>query len=102
MGVIVNKVLKGSPAEKVLKAGDYIVSLDGDRTYASSILRALLHDKTVGSSFQITYFRDGKMKTSKIKTVNSYFDLRQEDIVITKEDKKITEKKIKRKKIMQC
>lgn len=99
MGVIVNSIVKGSPAEKVLKAGDYIVSLDGDRTYATSTLRALLHDKTVGSSFQITYFRDGKMKTSKIKTVNSYFDLRQEDIVITKEGKKITEKKIKRKNL---
>ena len=99
MGVIVNKVLKGSPAAKVLKAGDYIVSLDGNRAYSSSTLRGLLHDKTVGSSFQITYFRKGKIKTSIIKTVNSYFDLRQEDIVITKQDKKITEKKIKRKNL---
>ena len=99
MGVIVNKVLKGSPAAKVLKAGDYIVSLDGNRAYSSSTLRGLLHDKTVGSSFQITYFRKGKIRTSIIKTVNSYFDLRQEDIVITKQDKKITEKKIKRKNL---
>ena len=99
MGVIVNKVLKGSPAAKVLKAGDYIVSLDGNRAYSSSTLRGLLHDKTVGSSFQITYFRKGKIKTSIIKTVNSYFDLRQEDIIITKQDKKITKKKIKRKNL---
>ena len=97
MGVIVNKVLKGSPAAKVLKAGDYIVSLDGERTYATSILRALLHQGKVGTEFQITYFRNGKIKTSKIKTVNSYFDLRQEDIIISKQDVKITEKKIKRK-----
>ena len=40
---------------------------------------------------------NGKIKTSKIKTVNSYFDLRQEDIIISKQDVKITEKKIKRK-----
>ena len=97
MGVIVNKVLKGSPAAKVLKAGDYIVSLDGERTYATSTLRALLHQGKVGTEFQITYFRKGKIKTSKIKTVNSYFDLRQEDIIISKQDVKITEKKIKRK-----
>ena len=97
MGVIVNKVLKGSPAAKVLKAGDYIVSLDGERTYATSTLRALLHQGRVGTEFQITYFRKGKIKTSKIKTVNSYFDLRQEDIIISKQDVKIAKKKIKRK-----
>ena len=99
MGVIVNKVVKNSPASKVLKAGDYIVSLDGERTYTASTLRGLLHEKSVGTSFQITYFRKGKIKTSTIKTVNSYFDLRQEDIVITKQSKKITEKKIKRKNL---
>ena len=89
------KIIKGSPASKVLKAGDYIVSLDGNRAYSSSTLRGLLHDKTVGSSFQITYFRKGKIRTSIIKTVNSYFDLRQEDIIITKQDKKITKKRLK-------
>jgi S1-C subfamily serine protease len=97
MGVIVNKVLKGSPASKVLKAGDYIVSLNGERTYATSTLRALLHQEKVGSEHQITYFRNGKIKTSKIKTVNSYFDLRQEDIVISKQDTKMAKRKIKRK-----
>ena len=97
MGVIVNKVLKGSPAAKVLKAGDYIVSLNGERTYATSTLRVLLHQEKVGSEHQITYFRKGKIKTSKIKTVNSYFDLRQEDIVISKQDTKMAKRKIKRK-----
>ena len=97
MGVIVNKVLKGSPAAKVLKAGDYIVSLNGERTYATSTLRALLHQEKVGSEYQITYFRKGKIKTSKIKTVNSYFDLRQEDIVISERDEKAIKRKIKRK-----
>ncbi len=99
MGVIVNKVINGSPASRVLKAGDYVVSLDGNRTHSSSTLRALLHDKKVGSTFQITYFRKGIIKTSKIKTVNSYFDLRQEDIVISKQDKNITKRKIKRKNL---
>jgi len=99
MGVIVNKVLKGSPAAKVLKAGDYIVSLNGERTYATSTLRALLHQEKVGSEHQITYFRKGKIKTSKIKTVNSYFDLRQEDIVISKQDTKMAKRKIKRKNL---
>ena len=97
MGVIVNKVLKGSPAAKVLKAGDYIVSLNGERTYATSTLRALLHQEKVGTEYQITYFRNGKIKTSKIKTVNSYFDLRQEDIIISKQDTKMAKRKIKRK-----
>jgi serine protease Do len=99
MGVIVNKIIKGSPASKVLKAGDYIVSLDGERTYAPSLLRSFLHSRKVGESFQITYFRKGKIKTSKIKTVNSYFDLRKEDIVITNQDTKIAKRKIKRKNL---
>ena len=97
MGVIVNKVVKGSPAAKVLKAGDYIVSLDGERTYSPSTLRALLHEGKVGRTFQITYFRKGKIKTSNIKTVNSYFDLRQEDIIISKRDERAIKRKIKRK-----
>ncbi len=99
MGVIVNKIIKGSPASKVLKAGDYIVSLDGERTYAPSLLRSFLHSRKVGESFQITYFRKGKIKTSKIKTVNSYFDLRKEDIVITNQDTKIAKRRIKRKNL---
>ena len=99
MGVVVNSLIKNSPASKVLQPGDYIVSLDGERTYAPSILRALLHNKKVGSSFQITYFRKGVIKTSTIKTVNSYFDLRQEDIIISKSDNKIMKKKIKRKNL---
>lgn len=101
LGVIVREVVKGSPASKHFKGGDYIVSIDGKRTYSDSILRAHLHDKKIGEKYKIEFYRGKELKSVEVTTVNAYFDLRAEDIVLTKQDDDIMKKKIKKKDLQR-
>ena len=101
LGVIVRKVIKGSPASKHFKTEDYIISIDGKRTQSHSILRSHLHSKKIGEKYKIEFYRGKELKSVEVTTVNAYFDLRAEDIILTKVNVNIMKKKIKRKDLQR-
>lgn len=58
-GVLVEKVLEDSPAQKAgLRAGDVIVSLDGEAVASGSQLRTLLQQRKPEQNVQLTLVRD--------------------------------------------
>lgn len=65
-GVYVIEVIEGSPAEKAgLQAGDVIVAVDGEEIADPRMLSATIRSKDVGDEVKITYFRDGKKRTTE-------------------------------------
>ncbi|SFS36750.1 S1C family serine protease [Marininema halotolerans] len=68
-GVVVIKVTGGSSADQAkLKRLDVITELDGKPIKNGSALRSYLwKDKNVGDTMTITYYRDGKKQTTKVK-----------------------------------
>ena len=59
-GVLVSKVLAGTPAEAAgLSVGDLIVSVGGEEIASTGDLRGALADKT-GESFEVEVIRDGR------------------------------------------
>lgn len=66
-GVVIKDVATGSPADKVgLKRYDVIVKLDGQNIENSLELRKFLYKKKIGDTIQVSYYRDGKLKTEKM------------------------------------
>ena len=66
-GVLVNEVLPGSPAEKAgLKAGDVITSFNGQPVVNVPAFRLNVAASDIGKSYELTYFRDGKERTTSI------------------------------------
>ncbi|HBI04518.1 MAG TPA: serine protease, partial [Paenibacillaceae bacterium] len=66
-GVVVKDVATGSPADKIgLKRYDVIVELDGQSIENSLELRKFLYKKKIGDTIQVSYYRDGKLKTDKM------------------------------------
>ncbi len=67
-GVVVVEVTKDSGASKSdLKKGDVITKLNGESTDSVAYLRYELYKYKVGDTITITYLRDGKEKTTKVK-----------------------------------
>lgn len=67
-GVVVIEVQKGSPAADAgLKRGDIITALGDDKVKDIATLRYALYKHSVGDSTTITYERDGKVDTAKVK-----------------------------------
>lgn len=67
-GVVVVDVTKGSGASKSdLKKGDVITKLNNERTDNVAYLRYELYKYNVGDTITISYLRDGKERTTKIK-----------------------------------
>ena len=59
-GVLVSKVLAGTPAEAAgVRVGDLIVSVGGQQVASTGDLRKALADKT-GESFEVELIRDGR------------------------------------------
>ena len=68
LGVVVVEVTKDSGASKSdLKKGDVITKLNGENTDSVAYLRYELYKYKVGDTITITYLRDGKEKTTKVK-----------------------------------
>lgn len=66
-GVIVHEVEKNSPADKAgLKAGDIIVKINEYDIQSIGYLRYYLYNYQPGDSIDLTYLRNGDLKTSKI------------------------------------
>lgn len=67
-GVVVVEVTKDSGASKSdLKKGDVITKLNGENTDSVAYLRYELYKYKVGDTITITYLRDGKENTTKVK-----------------------------------
>ena len=63
-GVYVVDVVQGGPADKAgLKAGDRIVSIDGNEIAQRDDLGTLMQQHTAGDTLSITVARDGQMQT---------------------------------------
>ena len=71
------------------------------RTQSHSILRSHLHSKKIGEKYKIEFYRGKELKSVEVTTVNAYFDLRAEDIILTKVNVNIMKKKIKRKDLQR-
>lgn len=56
-GVVINSVIKGMPAEGVLKVGDVIVEFDGKKISRSDEVFAWVEGKKVGDKVEIGYMR---------------------------------------------
>ncbi len=66
-GIAVMEVVKGSPADKAkLQKGDIIVKLGGSDTGSLAEFRYELYKHKVGDKLEVTYYRDGKKKTTSI------------------------------------
>lgn len=66
-GVVVKDVVTGSPADKInLKRYDVVVQLDGEPIENSLELRKFLYKKGIGDTMEVSYYRDGKLKTDKM------------------------------------
>ena len=71
-GVVVAKVLDGSSAEKAgLKKGDVITKIENQKIASIAELRYYLYKYNVGDSINVTFLRDGKEKTEKVKLTAS-------------------------------
>ncbi|MGM0608234.1 MAG: S1C family serine protease [Candidatus Muiribacteriota bacterium] len=67
-GVLINDVLKNSPAERDgLKKGDIVIMADENHIKDSNELAAYIKGKSLGSSLYLTILRDGKRIVQKIK-----------------------------------
>lgn len=67
-GVVVIEVSKDSGASHSdLKKGDVITELNGEKVNNTAYLRYELYKYNVGDTITVTYLRDNKVKTTKIK-----------------------------------
>ena len=66
-GVIVVEVAENTGASKSgLKKGDVITKINGSEVTNSAYLKYLLYKYNIGDTVEITYYRDGSFKTTKI------------------------------------
>jgi serine protease Do len=67
-GAYLSSVVEGSPAEKSgLQQKDIITKINNDAFTASNSLQSLLAKYQVGDEITVTYVRDGKTQTTKVK-----------------------------------
>lgn len=68
LGVLVSSVVKSSPAEKAgLKAGDIILSVNGQPTKSTSQLRSQIGIKPIGEKVELTIWRNNSQKKLKVE-----------------------------------
>jgi serine protease Do len=81
-GILVDEVVPGSPADKAgLKQGDVIVGFAGDKVTSRPAFRLKVSSSSVGKSYEIDYFREGKRQSATITPApaeNVVFDLERE------------------------
>ena len=71
-GVVVADVQENSSASKGgLKQYDVITEIDGKPISGVQTLRKALYSKTVGSSMEVTYYRNGQKQTTTIQLTSS-------------------------------
>jgi len=69
-GVLVSKVLPGSPGEKAgLEQGDVITGFDGTAAKSVATFRNMVSTSEIGKEFNLTYLHEGQEKVAKITLV---------------------------------
>jgi len=69
-GALIGMVEEGAPGEKAgLKAGDVILSIDGQAIETSSEVPGIIANKKPGSNVEIEVWRDGKARRFTVKPV---------------------------------
>jgi Do/DeqQ family serine protease len=67
-GVLIAEVQEDSAADKAgLKAGDVVISIDGDAVESSAQLRNEIGQRRIGDSIKLTILREGHTKSVKAK-----------------------------------
>ena len=67
-GVLVTRVVEGSPAEKAgIRSGDIIIEIDGQATVSTAQLRSRIGVREIGDQLSVTLLRDGDRKTVDVK-----------------------------------
>lgn len=74
-GVLVRSVQNGMPAEGKLQRNDVITKIDDSDVESISDLQSALYKHTIGDEIEITYYRDGKSETAKVKLTKTTQDL---------------------------
>ena len=69
--VIVGDLTSGLPAEKVLRQGDVLDTIDGKPVTDVQTLHTLISSRPVGSLLSIEVTRDGEQRTVQVRTVKS-------------------------------
>ena len=66
-GILVLDVEKNSPAYNKLKKGDVITKINDSETNNAAYFRYELYKYNINDEITITYIRDGKVESTKIK-----------------------------------
>ncbi len=68
-GALVQRVLKDAPASRVLRAGDRIVAIDGERVRNLPDLRRVVAHHRAGDVVEIRYRRDGSIRSGSFRLI---------------------------------
>ena len=74
-GILVRSVQQGMPADGKLQKNDVITKVDNTDVESTSDLQSALYKHSIGDVVEITYYRDGKSQTVKIKLTKSTKEL---------------------------
>lgn len=74
-GILVRSVQQGMPADGKLQKNDIITKVDNTDVESTSDLQSALYKHSIGDEVGITYYRDGKSQTVKIKLTKSTKEL---------------------------
>lgn len=76
-GVAVRSVQKNMPANGHLQQYDVITKVDDTKISSTTELQNVLYSHSIGDEITVTYYRNGKEETTKIKLDKSTSDLNQ-------------------------
>ena len=76
-GVVVQSVQTNMPANGHLQRFDVITKVDDKAISSTTELQSALYSHSIGDSMTVTYYRNGKEETTKIKLDKSTSDLNQ-------------------------
>ena len=74
-GILVRSVQQRMPADGKLQKNDVITKVDNTDVESTSDLQSALYKHSIGDEVEITYYRDGKSQTVKIKLTKSTKEL---------------------------
>lgn len=74
-GVVVMSVQSKLSADGILEKHDVITKLNDEKIESPNNLQSALYEHSVNDTISVTFYRDGKEKTEKIKLVSSTEDL---------------------------
>ena len=76
-GVVVRSVITSMPANGHLQQYDVITKIDDKAISSTTELQSALYSHSIGDEMTVTYYRNGKEETTKIKLDKSTSDLNQ-------------------------